>query len=127
MNKILAIILSSIILAQSMSFDLCDIDKMPNLINHFVCHIKAGDSFSEFLDMHYGSLTKKHNGEHKEHEQLPFKHHQFDTHVQFMFVICNNNYPVKTTFFKNTERYFSYKEPFTKLFTVNFFQPPKYA
>ncbi|NLP58107.1 hypothetical protein [Lutibacter sp. B1] len=128
MNKVLATFLSFIVLIQSFNFDVCDIDKIPTLIGHFTCHIQAGDSISDFFEMHYGSLKKQHEDKHKEHEKLPFKHQQLDTHFQLVFIICgNNNYPNKYTEFINAKNNFAYKEPSTHLFTNSFFQPPKQA
>ena len=38
------------------------------------CHLKSGDSFKEFIAMHYGIESNIHEQEHKEHKELPFKH-----------------------------------------------------
>ncbi|UMB54692.1 hypothetical protein MKD41_04290 [Lutibacter sp. A64] len=127
MTRILAIILSFTILLQSFSFDLDDINKIPALVDHISCHLKSGDSFSEFIAMHYGGEVTNHEQDHKEHKELPFKHHHSDTHFQLIYLICNNNYAIENGILINTSENFTYKEPYTSLLVTTIFQPPKIA
>lgn len=125
MTRISAIILSFTILFQSFSLEIDDFNKFPALVDHISSHLKSGDSFVEFIVMHYGSELTNHEQEHKEHKELPFKHHHTDTHYQIVYLICNNNFAIENSVLMNTSKNFTYKEPFTSLLTTTIFQPPK--
>lgn len=127
MYKVASVILSFTILFQSFNFDLSDVDKIPTLVEHLTCHLEKGDSFSDFVSMHYGSTSEKHEEDHSGHKELPFKHQHVDTHFQIAFVIWSNNYPIESMDYTAKASKFTYKEPSTQLFTNNFFQPPKVA
>jgi hypothetical protein len=125
MNKITVVILSFTILFQSFSFDLEDFNKIPTLVEHISCHLKNGDSFTDFIVMHYGSELANHEKDHKEHQELPFKHHHTDAHFHSVYIICSNNLEVLSTDFIGNQTNFTYKEPFTNPITSTIFQPPK--
>lgn len=75
MVRLLSIQLILLVLLGS-SVDLHDVAKLPYLIDHYNQH-KSKDtqfSFSEFFDLHYGTLAVEHDKEEKEkHKGLPFK------------------------------------------------------
>jgi hypothetical protein len=124
-NKVATVILSFTILIQSFSFDIGDLNKIPVLVDHFMCHIESGDSIDGFFSMHYGAKTVNHQNDHKEHEKLPFKHQHLDSHFQIDYILCEYNNPIelKETILNNNN--FTYKEPSSKLFSDNLFQPPQ--
>lgn len=125
MNKISVVILSISILIQSFNIEFDDFSLMPDLINHIRCHFETGDSFSEFVSMHYGSDINKHEYEHNEHDKLPFKQDQLESHFQFVYTLCAENdidYFNETLLSKDK---FSYSESASKLFGNTLFQPPQ--
>jgi len=127
MTKIAAIILSFTVLFQSFNFDLTDVQKIPTLVAHFSCHLEKGDNLSDFVSLHYGSSIEKHQEDHHEHKELPFKHQHIDSHFQLAFLIGTNSYPINHSDSKVETNNFNYKEPSSQLFENNFFQPPKIA
>lgn len=125
MTKIIAIILSFTILFQSFNFDFEDFNKIPDLVEHISSHLNNGDTFAEFIAMHYGIEVNSHEQDHKEHKELPFKQQYLDSHFQVVFILCAHNYPIKFSEIKLKTTNFTYKEPTTNLFINNFFQPPQ--
>lgn len=125
MIKTWSFVLSLTILLQSFSFDVSDFSKFSTLANHLSCHFDKGDSFNDFIELHYGSISNSHENEHKEHGELPFKHQHTDTHYQMAFVIFSPIYPIYQLDIVTQRNNFTYKEPCTTLFIHNFFQPPK--
>ena len=125
MTKIFAIILTFAILFQSFSLEIEDFNKFPTLIDHISCHLKSGDSFADFITLHYGSDFNNHEQEHKEHKELPFKHQHADAHYHIVYIICNNNYAIKNSAVIDISKNFTYNEPSTNLYVNNFFQPPQ--
>ena len=125
MLKISAVILSFTILFQSFSLEIEDFNNLPVLVDHIASHLNEGDSLAEFIALHYGSELNKHEQEHKEHKELPFKHHHLESHFQMVFILCVHNYPLPFSEIKIDTNNFEYKEPITKSFINNFFQPPQ--
>ena len=125
MGKIGAFILSFTILFQSFNFEIDDVYKLPTLINHITCHIENGDSFGNFIDLHYGNDKKSHQEKHKEHKDLPFKHQHSDSHVQLIYVMSSSNFDFNfsETRFENGK--FTYKNLFSNQYINNFLQPPQ--
>ena len=72
MQKLLSILLATLILFQSLQFKANEILLVDDFINHAKQHLNNGDSFITFLDMHYGNKTKEHFPDHQEHNNLPF-------------------------------------------------------
>jgi len=125
MHKILTVILSFTILFQSLDFKINDFNELPTLIDHIACHFETGDSFSDFISLHYGSLANKHKSEHKEHQKLPFKHQNSDAHFHLDYILFANNTEVNSSEITLEKRKFTYKEPSVNLFANRFFQPPQ--
>ncbi|WP_457610137.1 hypothetical protein [Lutibacter sp.] len=127
MNKILVFILSFTILIQSFNFQLEDITKVPALLNHITDHFEAGDSFMDFISMHYGSQYKIHKTKHKEHQKLPLKQYLLHLHLQVYISVYTKNLWVST--FKEIhleKKIFNYTEPSSSSFPTEIFQPPKH-
>jgi hypothetical protein len=74
--KLVAIILSNLILLQSLNVSMESFSKLNVLLKHAQFHQeKYGDSFIEFLYEHYGETDSLTTSNHKEHKDLPFKKH----------------------------------------------------
>lgn len=127
MNKIAAIILSFIILFQSLSFEIQDVIKIPTLVNHISCHLNDGDNLADFFEMHYGNQSDVHKSDHNEHKELPFKHQHLDSHFQLAFVVCFQQYPFQIIEPIPENNNFNYNESLTTLVVHSVFQPPKIA
>jgi len=128
MNKILVFILSFTILIQSFNFQLEDITKVPTLMNHIADHFESGDSFMDFISMHYGSQYEIHKTKHKEHQKLPLKQYLLDLHFHVYISESTKNLIINS--FKEThleKKISNYTEPFSSLFSTEIFQPPKHA
>ena len=125
MNKILVIILSFTILFQSFNLDFSDFGKIPTLVNHVVCHFETGDSFSDFISMHYGSEINTHKNEHNEHNELPFKHSHFEIHFQDVYALFSEPIFISFKEIAFKENKFAYNEPTSNSFVNSFLQPPQ--
>lgn len=78
MSKLLAILLSGVILIQSFHVMAEDFLQLDELLEHAQFHKQEhGDNFLVFLSKHYGELkldhSENHQEEQSEHEQLPFQ------------------------------------------------------
>ena len=123
--KPLAIILSFTILIQSFNFDISDIHKVSNLLEHLDCHLEDGDSIADFIAIHYSGEVNIPKTEHEKHQELPFQHHHSDTHSQTVFLLSTNYFTIDYKESISETKKFAYKEPSTGLFTNKFFQPPQ--
>jgi hypothetical protein len=123
--KLAAIILSCTILIQSFNFDISDIQKISNLLEHLDCHFEEGDTIDDFIAIHYSGDENAPKTEHEKHQELPFKHQHLDAHSQIVFIVSANEFfgYYQESFLVNTK--FTYKEPSTSLFVNKFFQPPQ--
>ena len=125
MGKIGALIISFTILFQSFNFEFEDVNKFPVFFNHISSHIESGDSFSDFIDLHYGNKLKDHKDKHKEHKQLPFKHQHLDSCSQLVFVLNDLKFDINFSETGFVYKYFLYKESSTNKCIYSFFQPPQ--
>jgi len=125
MNKILVIILSFTILFQSFNLDFSDFGKIPTLVNHIVCHFETGDSFGDFISMHYGSQFNMHKNEHNEHKELPFKHKHIEAQFQYVSALFSNDIFTSFNELAFAENKFAYNEPTSNSFVNSFSQPPQ--
>ena len=76
MLKISAIILSSVILIQSITFSSTAIVEIADFVEHYNFHKQTqDDSLVEFFSKHYGELKAQHSQdhptEHNDHQKLP--------------------------------------------------------
>ena len=127
--KLLAIILSNLILFQSLNIDLDSFSKLNVLLEHAQFHQeKYGDSFLEFITDHYGEQENKSANDHKEHKDLPFKKDSKTcSHLISDFSFGILQFELKTKISLNTKPSFFYKETYSSHEKPSVFQPPKQA
>lgn len=132
MSKLLAILLSLIMLTQSLRVDFDDIVQLDELIEHAQFHkAEYGDNFLVFISKHYGELkedhSKNHQEEEKEHEQLPFQCHDHVPSIS-SFVIQNDYLKIETfEYFALKDSRFHYQPSESTLHKKGLLQPPKHA
>lgn len=130
MSKLFSILLSSVILLQTLGFDSVDIVQIDEFIEHAQYHSEAyGDNVWVFISKHYGELKAAHDAEHREekgkHEQLPFQHVTHGT-TSFVFTLQASEITLHTVEFPsvNTTN-FHYKGLSSSLHSKGLFQPPR--
>ena len=74
-----SLLLSLLLLLQSVHISLADLAQFDELMEHARYHQQQfGDNFLTFLSKHYGDQKEEHSQKHREempqHEQLPFQH-----------------------------------------------------
>ncbi|UJH68800.1 hypothetical protein [Allomuricauda sp. SCSIO 65647] len=132
MIRLASIVLSILILSHSIGFDVDELLKLDELMEHAQFHSsKYGDNFIVFLSKHYGELQDEHSQEHqdekKEHEQLPFNNTSC-SHVFTAFVLNKIYSPLsKSEQAVNTSSNFFYTEPFSLFEKATILQPPRQA
>ena len=133
MNKIVTIGISLLIFLQSANIHLKDLVELGQLVEHYQFHNEEyGDDFMVFVSKHYGELkashSEKHQEERKEHEKLPFQHHQAPCAQPLVFVLGQdsfiNSYPEIPLAVKSN---FHYQISYSLVWGDNPFQPPKQA
>lgn len=129
MQKLIAIVYSTLILFQSFNISFEDISKFDKLLQHAKYHQQTyGDSFFEFLSEHYGDEAVAHDNEHKEHQELPFKHnHQTCVHVNVAFTLQAFDFNLDYHPFIEIPFNFHYKESTSLFEKPSVFQPPRLA
>ncbi|MEO8934894.1 MAG: hypothetical protein ABI295_11365 [Xanthomarina sp.] len=126
MHKLVAIIYSVLILTQSFNIGFEDLSKLSALMEHAEYHQETyGDSFFDFLSEHYGNANFQHENEHKEHEDLPFKHHQTCCHTTISFTLPDVNFKLEYPSFIEIPCNFIYKESISLFEKASVFQPPR--
>ena len=129
MQKLFAIVFSFLLLFQSLNIGVEDISKINVLLEHAKFHQeKYGDTFFQFLGEHYGDTMVSHQNDHKEHDELPFKHqHQSCTHVSIAYV--NETFSLELNYqpFLEIPFNFFYKETSSLFEKPSVFQPPRLA
>ena len=132
MVKCVSILLSALVLLQSVRLDMGDLAQLDELIEHARFHAdKYGDNFLVFLSKHYGDLQNDHKQAHQEeqsqHEKLPFSH-QSCQHLVADFLISGRTITlVKTTPALDSSRGFHYQETYASFERFDIFQPPRAA
>jgi len=129
MTKIFSILFANLILFQSFNIGFDDVSKLNTLLEHASFHQENyGDNFFEFIAEHYGEEFKDHSNEHKEHEDLPFKHDQQTCqHVPTIFMLHTAAFEIKEYAFVDSPKTFFYKESYSLFEKYSVFQPPKLA
>ena len=129
MMKITAILLSNLILFQSLNIDLDFFPKIKVLLEHAQYHQdKYGDTFLEFLSEHYGDKELSSNTEHKEHKDLPFKKSSKTcNHLISDFSFNIIVFKLKSKMVINTKPNYFYKDSFSLHEKHSIFQPPKHS
>lgn len=128
MYRIIAILLSNLILLQSLNIGLEDFSKIKVLIEHAQYHQeKYGDTFLEFLSEHYGD-DENIEKNHKEHQDLPFKlGSQTCNHLPEIFTLNTQLFKANNTLVLEKEQNFYHKDLYSFFEKTSIFQPPKYA
>jgi hypothetical protein len=129
MFKMFAIILSNLILLQSLNVHLESFSKLNVLLEHAQFHQKTyGDSFFEFLYEHYGDKDLLTTSNHTEHKDLPFKSSsQTCSHLISIFDFNIDVYELKNKVRLQTKPNYFYKDSHSFFEKHAVFQPPKFA
>ena len=123
MQKLFAIVFSFLVLFQSLNMSLEDVSKMDVLLEHAEYHQDTyGDSFFEFLVEHYSAVED--NSDHREHENLPFKH-QTCGHTSVAFTFETITFDFTYDPFIEIPFNFFYKESVSLFEKSSVFQPPR--
>ncbi|MEZ4797163.1 MAG: hypothetical protein R2785_08330 [Flavobacteriaceae bacterium] len=127
MTKLFSIIFTNLILFQSFNIGFDDISKFSTLLEHAAFHQEEyGDSFFEFLAEHYGEAFINHSSEHKEHEDLPFKHDQQTCqHSPNIFLTGFFEVELRAYAFVDSNKTFLYRESYSLFEKPSVFQPPR--
>ena len=130
MAKLLSLLLSCLILIQSIDIEINDITRMGDLMEHAKFHAdKYGDNLLVFLSKHYGELKEQHHKDHQEekknHEELPFKH-QCNC-ASALAIVMNTSLPELNSpqASESWVANFYYKTITSSLHTEGQFQPPR--
>lgn len=130
MLKLSALILSSVILLQSVIFSSSAVVEVANFIEHYSFHKQTqDDSFVEFVSKHYGDLKNQHNqdhpSEHQKHQQLPFNNINSTSHI-FIGII---DFPFENSLvFESSSDYlnnFRYTDGVSTFNPLDLLQPPR--
>jgi len=127
MTKSFSILFANLILFQSFNIGFDDFSKLNTLLEHATFHQENyGDSFIEFLAEHYGEEYKYISNEHKEHEDLPFKHDQQTCqHVPTIFMLQSTGIELKEYTLVDAAKTFFYKDSYSLFEKPSVFQPPR--
>jgi hypothetical protein len=130
MQQLVSILLSVILLAQGISFNSGELEKMDTLLEHAKFHKeKYGDNFAVFMDKHYGNQKNKHLSEHqeeqKEHQDLPF-HQSAQLLIQTAILseAVKSNISSTVIITPRHENYF-YEQLHASIVVDEILQPPK--
>ena len=118
-----------LILIQNFDLGFEDISKIDDLIEHASFHKDIyGDSFIDFIVEHYAENFSNHEDDHKEHDNLPFKHDSNNcqnTITLFTLGFCV--FELKSNQASQHKSHFFYKDLYTFLNKSSVFQPPRQA
>ena len=130
MMKFIAILLSNLILLQSLNIGMESFTKIKVLLEHVEYHQEQyGDTFFDFLVEHYGDnndLVTITN--HKEHKDLPFKkvsltYNHLISDFNFNLII----FELKNKVILNSKSNYYYQESYSHFEKSSVFQPPKHT
>lgn len=111
---------------QPVSLGVMNLMNLPDLVEHYQLHkAENNNSFTEFIELHYGSQKESHASKHKDHENLPFQELQVNTANFFSTPSGHYN----TNLIKSVEEIqhnFNYAVSFTFLSETDILQPPRY-
>ncbi|UOB19117.1 hypothetical protein [Abyssalbus ytuae] len=128
MVKIVSILFSLLITIQSVLPSPEDVAKLSDLIEHARYHYETyGDNFFDFLSLHYGNMTKQHLGDHKEHDNLPFKHKHTISCQHSPFILNYCFVEIDNYCFVEIPFNFFYKDSFSTFEKIKLLHPPKQA
>jgi len=125
MSKLTSTALSLILLVQSFQITATDIWQLDDLFIHAIEHYqKTGDSFLEFMSLHYGDQKIAHNQEHSQHKNLPFQH-EIDVLSTTTFYFQEVDLDRKNSIIQNLQKSRFYYQGFFSVFELRtLFQPP---
>ena len=133
MMRAFSIVLSLLLLLQSVHIAVADLARFDELVEHARYHQQQfGDNFLTFLSKHYGSQREEHSQKHREekpqHEQLPFQH---QAHMMGSYAFMPRQ-PLPELVFPTDhpadhEPNFHYFRPGSSGFRSGIFQPPRLA
>ncbi|WP_419211460.1 hypothetical protein ACNR9Q_12000 [Maribacter sp. X9] len=130
MNKLFSILLSFVILLQSLGIHYDDLVQLDELIEHAQFHNEQyGDDVIVFLSKHYGELKADHQKQHQEekedHEKLPFNHH---CHITSVTAFVPNTFNSELKQWEDLDYktpIFHYQAPSSSLHSEGILQPPR--
>lgn len=128
MLKMIALLLSQLILLQSSNLCVHDFSKIQTLIEHAQFHKENyGDSFIEFVLEHYSESDDENIVHHSDHENLPFKQDINHSNFQLIYLSISPTIEIAQipTLSVNKVVFF-YQEPSTNSVLKSLFQPPKF-
>ena len=130
MYRLVSIVLSSMILLQSIGVTVHDLAQLGNFIEHAQYHKQHhGDTIFVFISKHYGDLKANHEREHhnekRDHEQLPFHHQSHMCAISVFILNIQDHNIARFEFLEFQNDNFIYKEPSSSLYTEDMFQPPR--
>jgi hypothetical protein len=132
MRTFFSIILSSVILLQSVNFKVDDILQLGEFIEHAKYHNEQyGDTFFEFVSKHYGELKAMHDKEHQEeredHEKLPFQQASQVT-TSTIFILHSSEIQLDSMeFLESRNSNFHYNSSESLLHSQKLLQPPRHS
>lgn len=130
-SKIISMVMSVFILAQSFNIHLVDLLQVDDLLEHMELHKETyGDNLISFVSKHYGWEMDNHQREtenDKEHGKLPF--HRSMTCDSFQVFIVNTDALALDHTPRPTQRKsnFYYNNFYSFLENKDIFQPPRLA
>jgi ABC-type Zn2+ transport system substrate-binding protein/surface adhesin len=133
MTRLLSIMLSSLLLLQSLHLSVADLVQLDELLEHASYHRQEfGDSFLTFLEKHYGDLKADHEKNQQEerhdHEQLPFQQLPHQLLGQTHFIIGQRFHWNTPQEGKETQLHqYYYLLQASGIFSGSIFQPPRQA
>lgn len=124
MRIALNIILSFVILIQSIGFSVNSVTQLDDLWMHYQEHkTEHGDNLLTFLDLHYGSQQHEHEHEHPEHQDLPS---QPSFQFQYTYLVDIKTFDLMVINpLENVQHNFGYSATFNSLLETDILQPPK--
>ncbi|WP_088340211.1 hypothetical protein [Robiginitalea sediminis] len=133
MLRACSIVLSALLLLQSLHLSFQDLAQLDDLLEHARYHKEQfGDNLVTFISKHYGDLKEDHNQNHQEereqHERLPFQQH-LQLCISPVFLVKHLDLELQTSqeSTRNNDRNFHYLLSGSAAFTPGVFQPPRQA
>jgi len=129
--KLSALILSTVILLQSITFSTSAIVEIANFVEHYNLHKQTQhDSFVEFISKHYGDMKNQHNkdqsSKHHNHQRLPFNNSNA-THLFVGVIDINFDYELVVDRSLDYLTNFRYTDGVSTYNPLDLIQPPRIA
>ena len=130
--KSLSILVSGLILIQSLDISFDDIAQLDELLEHANFHSeKYGDSIFVFISKHYGDLKEQHHKDHqeeeKDHQELPFQKHCTYSSITAIVMDTSSIDLSSLSILENSEASYEYQVPISSPHTKGLLQPPQFA